>query len=145
MPSQPRLAQRAALVVDGDRTFRHFALRAAQQLGCAAVGLRDAEEALHWLAVHAQTPAVITIDPALRKMNGFALCERIRADPRTAMVPVIFASSRIALQDNVLALDVGVDEFLPKPVRSDLYVDTVERWLAGRPHEITLDFYVDVA
>jgi DNA-binding response OmpR family regulator len=144
-----RTQQRAALVVDGDRTFRHFAMRVAQQLGCAAVGLRDAEEALRWMAWHEEAPAIVTIDPQLRKMDGFALCQRIRGDVRFTAVPVLFASSRIELEDNVHALDVGADEFLPKPVRSDLYIDTVERWLRGRPREITLevslDFHVELA
>ena len=146
MFSKQRTTQRFALVVDSDRTFRHFALRAAQRLRCAAVGLRDAEEALKWLAANEHVvPAVITIDPALRKLDGFTLCQRLRNSAMTCAVPVIFASSLVDLEDNVRALDVGADEFLPKPVRPDLYVDALERWLMGRPREITVDLSTELA
>lgn len=146
MFSKQRTLKRFALVVDANRTFRHFALRAAQRLGCAAVGLRDAEEALQWLACNASVmPAVITIDPALRGIDGFTLCQRIRGNGTTCAVPVIFASSLVDIEDNVRALDVGADEFLPKPVHPELYVDAVARWLAGPPREITLELSLDLA
>lgn len=141
----------ALVVIDSDRTFRHFALRVARRLGCAGVGLHDAEEALVWFSRHAfeEAPAVITIDAKLRAMNGYTLCQRLRALPQTRHVPIVFASSRTELEDNILALEAGADEFLPKPVHSQLYIDTIERYLTiGRLNEITievtLDLHVDV-
>jgi DNA-binding response OmpR family regulator len=140
--------KRAALVVDGDRTFRHFAMRAVQQLDCNVIGLHDAEEALRWFALHAPLtpPAIVTIDPALRRMDGFDLCRRIRA---MSNVPIVFASSRIAVDDYVLAIDAGANEFLTKPIQPSLYVDTVDRWLSGGPQEITvevsLDFHIELS
>lgn len=115
-----------ALVVDGDRTFRHFAMRAMRRIGCPVVGLRDAEEALRWLDTTQREPALITTDSVLPRASGFSLCEALRRHERSATAPILCVSSLVALEHRLHALRVGADVFLEKPVRPDLYIEAAQ-------------------
>lgn len=122
------------VVIDGDPPFRHFAMRALRRLGRPVVGLRDAEDALAWLDAN-RAPALITLDASLPRMDGFSLCQKIREHPRSSAVPIVCVSSLTEVDDHVRALKAGADVFLAKPVRPDLYLDSVTRLLRLGRHE----------
>ncbi|MFM2120569.1 MAG: Transcriptional regulatory protein BaeR [Pseudomonadota bacterium] len=57
------------------------------------------------------------LDVMLPEMDGFELCRRIRrhADPAVAALPVIMLTARGELTDRVVGLEIGADDYLPKP------------------------------
>ena len=57
----------------------------------------------------------VILDVMLPEMDGFEVCRRIRADPATAGVPVLMLTARGELSDKVVGLELGADDYLPKP------------------------------
>jgi len=55
---------------------------------------------------------LIVLDVGLPDQNGFELCKRIR---RTSAVPIIFLTARTAEIDRVIGLEIGGDDYIPKP------------------------------
>jgi DNA-binding response OmpR family regulator len=63
-----------------------------------------------------------------------ALCASIRANARVESVPILCASSLVAIDDRLRALRAGVDVFLPKPVHADLFLDVATQLLRAGSH-----------
>lgn len=104
---------RIALVVDDSRSAR-FALR--KQLEHHAFKVDTAESAraaYHWLAT--QKPDLIFLDHVMPGEDGFEALRRIKADPRTAAIPVVICSSNEGNSFVAEARSQGAADVLQKP------------------------------
>jgi class 3 adenylate cyclase len=61
------------------------------------------------------TPDVILLDINMPGMNGFEVVEQLKADDRTAQIPIIMLSAQAEIDDRVQALGLGADDYLVKP------------------------------
>src|ERR1700760_2715723 len=61
-------------------------------------------------------PDIALLDVMMPGMDGFEVCRRIKANPRTAHVPVVMVTALDQPSDRVAGLDAGADDFLTKPV-----------------------------
>src|ERR1700749_274607 len=61
-------------------------------------------------------PDIVLLDVMMPGMDGFEVCRRIKANPRTAQVPVVMVTALDQPSDRVAGLDAGADDFLTKPV-----------------------------
>ncbi len=77
-----------------------------------AVDVASDGEAAHWLAMENDYD-VIVLDVMLPGMDGFSLCQYLRAAGRSA--PVIMVTARDGVNDRVRGLDSGADDYLVKP------------------------------
>ena len=76
--------------------------------------------------VQRELPALVIADIMMPKLDGFGLVHRLRIDPRTRGVPVIFITATyVAPEDNEFALDIGVTRFIQKPVKLDVFLALV--------------------
>jgi signal transduction histidine kinase len=66
-------------------------------------------------SVEMKTPALILLDIAMPNMNGYAVCEALRANPTTRDIPVIFISALDDALDKVRAFEVGGVDYINKP------------------------------
>ena len=57
----------------------------------------------------------VILDVMLPEMDGFEVCRRLRADAATAALPVLMLTARGELSDKVVGLELGADDYLPKP------------------------------
>jgi len=97
------------ILVEDDPPLRRLTARALQEQGYAVRTAATAPEM--WIAL--QTPAdLIVLDIMLPGTNGIDLCRQIR---RENDIPIIFISARGSEEDRVLGLELGADDFLPKP------------------------------
>jgi diguanylate cyclase (GGDEF)-like protein len=60
---------------------------------------------------------LVLLDVEMPGLDGFEVCRRLKADPRTANVPIIFLTARDAMSDEELGFDVGGVDYIAKPIR----------------------------
>ncbi len=66
-------------------------------------------------AVRRQVPSLILSDVMMPKLDGFGLLRELRADHRTATVPIILLSARAGEESRVEGMEAGADDYLVKP------------------------------
>ena len=62
-----------------------------------------------------QLPSLFLLDIMLPGADGLDLCRRIRRTPALAMTPVIFLTAKATESDRVVGLELGADDYIPKP------------------------------
>src|SRR5216110_3248890 len=63
-----------------------------------------------------ELPDIILLDVMMPRMDGFEVCRRLKANPRTADVPVVMVTALSDVANRLHGLEVGADDFLTKPV-----------------------------
>lgn len=71
-------------------------------------------------------PDLIICDVMMPEMDGYELVERIRQDPRTDWIPILFLSAKGQTQDKIKGLNTGADIYLVKPFEPEELVAQVE-------------------
>jgi len=80
-----------------------------------------------------QPPDLIVLDVMMPGVDGYQVCEQLRANPRTAPIPVIILTARSQRIDQQTALEVGADLYLPKPVAPEELIASVNELLSRPP------------
>jgi len=68
------------------------------------------------IAQGAEPPDLIVLDVMMPEMDGYEVCRRLKADPATARIPVIFLSARDQVFDETRGFQVGAVDYVTKPV-----------------------------
>ena len=71
-------------------------------------------------------PAFVLLDVKMPKIDGLEVLRRIRADPRTALVPVVILTSSNEEQDKVAGYKLGANSYIRKPVDFAQFVEAVK-------------------
>jgi CheY-like chemotaxis protein len=66
-------------------------------------------------AARRKLPDVVLLDIGLPDINGFEVCNRLRASPRTSHIPVVFLSEKASVSDRVAGLGAGAQDYITKP------------------------------
>lgn len=77
----------------------------------------------------AKQPNIILLDINMPGMDGYEVCERLKADERTADIPVIFLSAMDEVIDKVRAFEVGAVDYIGKPFHVDEVIARIETQL----------------
>ncbi|MEU2677375.1 fused response regulator/phosphatase [Streptomyces sp. NPDC007107] len=116
------------LVLDDNDTNRYIVSSWLRRAGHTVVEASDGTEGLSLLATapDGDLPELAVVDVRLPDMSGFEVCEQIKADPRTASLPVIHVSATaIELSDRTQGLHRGADAYLTEPIAPDELLATV--------------------
>jgi CheY-like chemotaxis protein len=73
------------------------------------------------------SPEVVLLDVMMPGLDGWQVCERIRADPALADTPVVFLSARAQESDLARGAEVGADAYVTKPFDPLALIELVER------------------
>jgi len=66
--------------------------------------------------VESENPDIILLDVMMPGMDGFEVCTRLKANPKTAHIPVVMVTALTDSQDKIRGLEAGADDFLSKPI-----------------------------
>src|SRR5687767_12274774 len=101
------------LVVDDERQNRVLLKKILTPMGFQVREATNGEEALAQVA--AELPDIILLDVVMPKLDGYAVCQKLKTDPRTRLIPIIMLTSLNQLPDKLKGVELGVDDFLIKP------------------------------
>jgi PAS domain S-box-containing protein len=110
----PELASAPRVIVADDNTdMREYLARLLRGAGYRVDTVIDGQYALD--AVRAEVPELLISDVMMPRLDGLALLAALRADTRTAAVPVLLLSARAGQEASIEGLQAGADDYLVKP------------------------------
>jgi DNA-binding response OmpR family regulator len=116
------------LVVDDEPDIVRFAVAVLEARGHFVTTAGDGRAAL--TAAVDDKPDAILLDLHLPHVDGREVCRRLKADERTASIPVVMmTANQLAIEDVVGATALGADEYLLKPFLRDVLISNIERHL----------------
>ncbi len=115
------------LIADDEQDIRDLLAYNLTREGFAVETAANGKEALEKIE---QTPmALVVLDIMMPEMDGFEACRAIRANPKTAQIPVLFLTARSGEVDQIVSLELGADDYVQKPVSPRILVARVKSLL----------------
>jgi DNA-binding response OmpR family regulator len=118
------------LLVEDDPDIQLVARTALKRAGFTVVTVDNGTAALH--AVHADRPEVILLDWMMPDLEGPEVCRRIKDDPSTNTIPVIFLTARSQQREIARGLALGAAGYIVKPFDA-VALGRQVREILGRP------------
>jgi len=129
------LKERAILLVEDNPDDELLMLRALAKndVACEVVVARDGVEALDYLFSPGREaerpgdamPRLILLDLKLPRLNGFEVLQRVRADERTRLLPVVILTSSRERRDVLEGYGLGANSYVRKPVDFEQFLKVV--------------------
>jgi CheY-like chemotaxis protein len=100
--------------------------------GYPVVTARNGQEALD--LIKSEPPSLVITDILMPKMDGYALAHRLRTNPQTRHIPLIFLSATyVTPEDKQFAISIGAVRFIEKPIDTEEFLLTVAELLTQAP------------
>lgn len=97
--------------------------------GYEVISAHNGEEALDIL--EKETPALIISDILMPKLDGFSMVQKLRNNPKTQNIPVIFLSATyVTPEDRMFAMSLGASRFIEKPIDTEDFLLTIAELLS---------------
>jgi len=93
------------------------------EVAVAYDGERGLKKAASW------KPDLILLDVMMPEMSGLEVCRKLKDDPKTAKIPVVIVSVRVAEEDTRKGKEAGAVDYLPKPFDPPDLISKVEKIL----------------
>lgn len=129
------MTDKTILLVEDNPDDEELTIRALRQAKVAneVIVTRDGIEALDYLFGEgkfegrdpSQWPAVVLLDLKLPKLNGLDVLQRLRADPRTRLIPVVILTSSSQDEDMLNSYASGANSYVRKPVEFGSFASAV--------------------
>ena len=103
-----------AIIADDEETGRLLLAESVEQVGLAPLMFDNGTEALE--AALSYGAAIVLLDVEMPGLDGYAVCRRLRADPRFATTPIVMVTGHEDSAAITLAFDAGATDFVSKPV-----------------------------
>lgn len=137
------MKDKSILLVEDNPQDEMLILRALRKINLinAVDVARDGQQALDYLFREGEfaertpaVPTVVLLDIGLPRLSGLEVLERLRADPRTRLLPVVILTSSDEERDRLKSYENGANSFVRKPLDFSEFAETVARlgiyWLA---------------
>lgn len=103
--------------------------------GYPVVTARNGQEAIELIAK--ERPALVITDILMPRMDGYALAQKLRTNPITRHIPIIFLSATyVTPEDKDFAMSLGAVRFLEKPIDTEDFLLTIAEVLTSGPATI---------
>lgn len=115
------------LVVDDSPTVRKLISGKLEKCGHNVICSEDGIEAVK--AIEESVPDLVLLDITMPRMDGYQVCKLIRANPRTARIPVVMISGKDGFFDKVRGRMAGTSGYITKPFGPETLMKAVESYL----------------
>ena len=116
------------LIVEDDLDILKLLETTLNFSGYRVVTARNGSEALE--VVEKEHPTIVIADIMMPKLDGFGLVHRLRINPETRAIPVVFITATfVSREDREFALNIGATRFIQKPLDLDEFLITIEELL----------------
>lgn len=120
-------SNKKALVVDDAMAVRLYLKKILNELG---IEVEEAENGkIGLLKAKKSKYDLVTIDFLMPEMDGYQLCEELRKLNEYKKTPLIAVSSKGEKVDKIKGFELGIDEYLVKPVEKDLFISVVKKFI----------------
>jgi two-component system, cell cycle response regulator len=113
-----------ALVVDDNKITTKLLNRYLTPAGYIVKEAYDGIECLE--KVQEELPDAIVLDVMMPRLDGYETVKRLKADPKTARIPVVIVTALNDVSNQVKAIESGADDFLSKPIEDKLLIAKVK-------------------
>ncbi|HDY7979607.1 response regulator [Vibrio vulnificus] len=80
-------------------------------------------------ACQSHLPDIVLLDIMMPEMDGYEVCLQLKADPRTAHIPIIFLTAKSQIEDEQKGFDVGAVDYILKPISPPILMSRVRNHL----------------
>jgi len=108
------VAKKKILLVDADPRSMRVVEVSLRKAGYNVACVEDGQAALE--VVEAQVPDLVICDTKLPKLDGYGLVRRLKDKPDYATIPIIFLATQRSVEDKIRGLELGVEDYLTKPI-----------------------------
>jgi two-component system chemotaxis response regulator CheY len=112
-----------ALVVDDSRAMRGILVKILARLGFEVLQAADGREALAVLDRESPSVELVLSDWNMPEMNGLEFVKAVRADPRFAALTVVMVTTETHIEQMLVALSAGANEYIMKPFTAEMVED----------------------
>jgi DNA-binding response OmpR family regulator len=119
------------LIVEDDPDIARLVAHYLEKAGFTAERVANGRDALDALAT--RVPDALVLDLMLPLMDGLEVCRRVRANAKTAAIPIVMLTARGEEFERIVGLELGADDYLAKPFSPNELVARV-RALLRRVH-----------
>jgi DNA-binding response OmpR family regulator len=127
------VAKQQLLLVDADSRSVRVLEVSLKKAGYSVTTAKDGADAL--AKIELSTPDLILSDTRLPKLDGYALVRKLKERPEWASIPVVFLTSQKSIEDKIRGLELGVEDYLTKPIFVRELIARVTLLLARRTRE----------
>jgi DNA-binding response OmpR family regulator len=116
------------LIVEDDLDILNLLQTTLNFSGYRVVTARNGSEGLE--VIQKEHPAIVIADIMMPKLDGFGFVHRLRINPETRVIPVVFITATyVSLEDREFALNIGATRFIEKPIELGELLTTIEELL----------------
>ena len=127
------MAKQKLLLVDADPRSVRVLEVSLKKAGSSVTTATDGLDAL--VKIESLTPDLVLSDTRLPKLDGYALVRKLKDRPEWASIPVVFLTSQKSIEDKIRGLELGVEDYLTKPIFVRELIARVNLLLARRTQE----------
>jgi chemosensory pili system protein ChpA (sensor histidine kinase/response regulator) len=124
---EPNASEQLLLLIDDSLSIRKFVGRMLESAGYQVETAVDGEEGFR--KASAQNYRLIITDLEMPKLNGYEVIQGLRSRAQTQQTPIIVMTTRAGDKHRQMALNIGANSYITKPVEERALIQEIERWI----------------
>jgi CheY-like chemotaxis protein len=124
------VAKKRVLIVEDQAAIIHMLRMRLEANNYEVITAADGQEGLE--KARKENPSLIILDIMLPKMNGYKVCQLLKADPKYNAIPIIISSGRTPQEIRKVGQEVGADAYISKPFEAEALLSKMKELLGKR-------------